>query len=187
MSRLRPPPVAPRRRIFLGCEGESEQSYAVLLQRLMEARPDPVHIDAVLLRAGDAAGVIEAALDALRRRTAKGAYAVRAVLLDSDTRTVAPTRISSAELEASKAKLHLIWQVPCHEALLLRHLEGHDTRQPQTSAHSWAELQRAWPEYRKALPARGLASRIDRTAVLRAAEMEAGLRAFLDMIGFGDA
>ena len=40
-----------RRRVFLGCQGESERSYATLLHKLVE-RTHGLHIDAVLLNRG---------------------------------------------------------------------------------------------------------------------------------------
>lgn len=52
MSRL-PVSLRPqRRRVFFGCEGESERSYGTLLNKLLDQiRPD-VHLDVVLLQPG---------------------------------------------------------------------------------------------------------------------------------------
>jgi hypothetical protein len=43
----------------------------------------------------------------------------------------------------------LIWQEPCHEAVLLRHVAGCDQLRPQTSAAAIAELRKCWPDYQK--------------------------------------
>jgi hypothetical protein len=40
----RPRIIRQRDRIFLGCEGESEQSYGVLLQKLAESHGASVHV-----------------------------------------------------------------------------------------------------------------------------------------------
>lgn len=176
--------------MFLGCEGQSEQGYGKRLEALLNEPRKRFHFDAVLLQpgAGDASVLIGVALDKMCREEEKyGAYDHRAILLDSDTRGVAPDRMLRAIAEARKKGVLLIWQEPCHEALLLRHLEGTQTKRPKTAGQADAALQRAWRGYSKPMHASGLKLRIDRAAVLRAAAVEAGLRDFLNMVGFGDA
>lgn len=46
--------VIRRRRLFVGCEGESEQGYVALLQRFADERGNAVQIDGkVITHAGD--------------------------------------------------------------------------------------------------------------------------------------
>jgi hypothetical protein len=179
--------IPQRRRIFLGCEGESERSYGALLARLVEKRRR-VHIDAVLLKpgGGDPLALIELAIRRVRERTLRnGAYTEMAVLLDADTRGISRERDSRAIDMADKEGLRLVWQEPCHEAFLLRHLQGCQMLRPMTSASAMDELRRRWPQYRKALPAMRLADRIDEDAVRRAAAVEGVLKDFLAEIDFG--
>lgn len=175
-----------RRRVFLGCEGESEQSYGKLLGQMTEYLRHPVHIDRVLLGAGGPLAMVETAV----KRKAKGkrdrvAYAACAVLLDADTQRQSPSNTAEAEALARRHGLRLVWQEPCHEAILLRHLPGCDMRRPPTTAQALADLRRAWPDYRKGLNADALGRMIDGAAVLRAAASDPGLQAFLADIGFG--
>jgi hypothetical protein len=179
--------VPQRRRVFLGCEGESEQSYGALLARLVEARHRQLFLDAVLLRpgGGDPLALVERAVREVQQRSdRRGGYVARAVLLDSDRRGAAPERDAQALALAARHALRLIWQEPCHEAFLLRHLEGHARARPPDARRALADLARHWPEYRKGLPAAGLASRVDEAGVLRAARVEAELAAFLAEIAF---
>ena len=182
------PFIAPRRRVFLGCEGESEQGYGKRLEALSNEPRKRFHFDTVLLQpgAGDASVLIRVALAKMCREEARyGAYDYRAILLDSDTRNVAPDRMLHAIAEAGQGGVLLIWQDPCHEALLLRHLEGNQTKRPRTTGQANSALLRVWRNYRKPMQASDLQPYIDRAAVFRAAAVEAGLRDFLDMIGFG--
>lgn len=189
MRRGARPIIKQRRRIFLGCEGESERSYGVRLHHLVELRHRRIHIDAVLLQpgGGDPLAIVQRALDQMRDRTRKrGAYRAKAVLLDSDKLGQKPDRDTQAFALAKQNGMLLILQDSCHEALILRHLEDCSALRPPSTKHAWDELTRRWPEYRKNMPALALAARIDRTAVLRAAAAEANLRAFLVMIEFGE-
>lgn len=180
--------IPQRRRIFLGCEGESERAYGVRLQQLVDEQHRTIYIDTVLLQpgGGDPLALVECAVVKSGQRSGqRGAYLAQAILLDRDRLGQAPDRDAQLSALAAKHRLKLIWQETCHEALLLRHLNDcHDLR-PQSSRIAFAELQRRWPDYQKNAPASVLASRIDRAAVLRAAAVEDGLRAFLDLIVFG--
>jgi hypothetical protein len=79
--------------------------------------------------------------------------------------------------------LSLIWQIPCHEGFLLRHLEGQETSHPASGDLALQALKRVWPEYSKAMPAIQLATRIDLVAVRRACTAEPTLASFLIQIG----
>ena len=96
MRRPRRPFIRPRRRVFLGCEGESERGYGALLRRLLEVHRQDVHLDVVLLRpgGGDPLALVELArrlIDESERKR-EAPYSLRAVLLDSDKRGHTPPR-----------------------------------------------------------------------------------------------
>ena len=82
-----------RRRVFVGCEGESEVGYAAFIRLLAEEARIPVHLDIRKCRGGDPLAIVEAALREHRARsTRRGVYAVRAILLDADRRGDDPDR-----------------------------------------------------------------------------------------------
>lgn len=188
MMRRRRLVIPQRRRVYLGCEGESERGYGARLGRLLENRRRDVHLHVDLLRPGG--GDPLALIDLARRRIAEGerksesSYMHRAVLMDSDLLGQTPARDAQMELTAQAADIQIIWQRPCHEALLLRHFEGCQQLRPATSAQALAELQHRWPEYVKGMPALRLADRIDHAALQRALDVEAELAAFLAKIGY---
>ncbi|MFP5266158.1 MAG: hypothetical protein ACLGQU_02235, partial [Acidobacteriota bacterium] len=78
--------------------------------------------------------MVELAVELSRRGEKKrGAFALKAVLLDRDKVGIAPERDKRLFSLAAENCLRLIWQDPTHEALLLRHLGGCDQLGPQTS------------------------------------------------------
>lgn len=179
--------ILQRRRLFIGCEGESEQSYVALLTRLAEALGLAVHLDAVLLQpgGGDPLAIVERAGLRVGEREAKRAepYEHRFVLLDDDKRGQAPQRDERIGGIAAQAQLHLVWQQPCHEALLLRHLNGCAALRPATTQAAGQQLVQRWPTYTKATPAARLAERLDHPALVRAADVEPDLAVLLAAIG----
>ena len=110
----------PRRlRVFFGCEGESERSYSAFLGQELQIRGCHVHLDAVLLRpAGDPLALVELARrHVVENERKRGRYAFHVVLLDADRIGQTPARDARIEPIATAARLRLIWQRPCHEAL----------------------------------------------------------------------
>lgn len=107
-----------------------------------------------------------------------------AVLMDADRLGQSPNRDAQIAAIAQAARIQIIWQRPCHEALLLRHLEGCQQLRPQTSAQALADLRQRWPEYVKGMPALRLADQIDHGAIERVLAVEAELAAFLAGIGY---
>ena len=178
--------IPQRRRLFVGCEGESEQGYVALLARFADQARLAVHLDAVLLQpgGGDPLALVErAAAHADERSERRGAYERRFVLLDRDKYGQAPDRDQRIAALADAAALNLIWQRPCFEALLLRHLEGCAQLRPPSTPLAEAQLRQRWADYEKALPASRLAARLDLAAVKRVAHVEPDLAALLTVIG----
>lgn len=185
MSRGRSPRFAPRRRVFLGCEGASELGYAAFLAHLARERRLPLHIDGVLLQpgAGDHCALVERAIDLLRENVRRdGPYEHRAILLDSDRLGRSPERDARARRLAEEARLLLIWQEPCYEALVLRHLDGCATLRPPTAGEALRLLRQRWGDYAKATPARRLVERLDEASLRRAVQVEPELARFLRLI-----
>jgi hypothetical protein len=178
--------IPPRRRFFLGCEGESEQSYGALLQILAdESLQLHVHLDLQLLGGGDPLAIVEAAVQKSRERARKrGRFVRRGVLLDSDRHGHAPERDNGIAPLAQAHGLLLIWQRPCHEALLLRHLPRCQTLRPSSSAAAEAALVRQWPEYQKPMPTIRLAEKLGLSEIQSAAQVEDELRGFLSLLRF---
>lgn len=179
--------IPQRRRLFVGCEGESEQAYVALLARLAVDARLAVHLDAVLLQpgGGDPLAIVERAAQRAEEREGRRGepYARRFVLLDDDKLGKAPQRDQRIAGVAAAAGLHLVWQKPCHEAVLLRHLEGCSQFQPPTTTVAGQQLVQRWANYEKAMPSARLAERLDHAAIVRVSAVEAELAAFLQDLG----
>lgn len=180
--------VKRRRRLFVGCEGESEQGYAALLQRFADDRAVAVHAEAkVISRAGDPLAIVERAIQlaAQGERGAKPTYSARFIMLDTDLIGQNPNRDAQISALVAKHKFSLLNQNCCFEAFLLRHISGHDNDQPPTAQIAFTRLQAVWPQYRKGLPAQDLCRRIALEDVQRAANspLNADFHSFLDALG----
>jgi hypothetical protein len=171
----------------LGCQGESERSYGTFLHQLVAERGD-LHIEAVLLQpgAGDPLATVERAYQIVSRKEREygSPYIVRAVLLDRDQYGLSPERDQGIQALVIAGKLTLIWQHPCHEGLLLRHIEGCGTLRPATAMDAMARLRARWADYEKALPSRYLLTKIGLSHLQNACLFEAELRAFLTAIRY---
>lgn len=188
MSR-RPPHIPQRVPIFVGCEGESEAAYIALLQALANDAGAHVHISIELLTpgAGDPLARVTRALAHLARlRGRRTAFAHAFVLMDSDQLALDPVRGERARRDAAAGGLTLIWQEPCHEALLLRHLPGRADRRPGNSGDALQALRRDWPEYAKPMTRRELQRRLDLVTVRQAGAAHPELASLLRVIGLLD-
>lgn len=179
--------ISQRRRIFLGCEGESERGYANFLGQHLRERYD-LHIalntEVLQPGGGDPMALIQLAAQKIARSERNhGLLEVKAVLLDSDKLGVDPARDRQMRELARQQNVRLILQEPCHEAFLLRHLKGCAQHRPPTSAIALEALRREWPEYQKAMAARAIADRIGDAGIWQAYEVERELREFLTDLG----
>lgn len=179
--------IPQRKRIYLGCEGTSEQSYGKRLNELADSSGLHLALDCDVLQpgGGDPLAIVQLAVKRIQMKIRKrGGFERCAVLLDRDTLSQNPDWEAQISALERKNKIFLIWQRPCHEGFLLRHLADQTTRTPQSSELAIQALKRVWPDYRKGMPATDLAARIDRSAIERAASVEPNLNAFLKGIGF---
>jgi len=188
MKRPRRPFILQRRRVFFGCEGDSERGYGGLIGRLLEEQRHDIHLDVALLKpgGGDPLALVERAIRHIREseRKRETPYAHRFLLLDSDTLGQNLNRDVQINPLAQGAGLRLIWQEPCHEALLLRHLEGCTALRPQTANQALAQLRQRWPDYVKGMPAVRLEAKIGHTEIGRVITVEPALAEFLAAIGY---
>jgi hypothetical protein len=178
--------IRQRTRIYLGCEGESEQSYGKRLNQIADEAGLNLHLDCDILQpgGGDPLMLVQLSISRIIERTQKrGSFAHRALILDKDKLSLNPAWTAQINALRTKHRLQVIWQDTCHEAFLLRHLADQANKRPQTTELALHSLKRIWPDYRKAMPAAELAARIDRAAVLRAAEVEVDFQEFLQLIG----
>lgn len=185
MSRRRAPYIEPRRPIYIGCEGASEVGYAGFLQDLIRDANLPVHLHVEELGpgTGDPLSRIEMAVLRLKLLQKKrGVPVERFALLDSDQAERDPQRAERARRLAADNEINILWQRPCFEAMLLRHLAGKTANRPPDTLRAVRALEREWPEYKKPMTRSNLARRLDQDAVLRAAGVEAELQALLRCI-----
>lgn len=176
--------IPQRKRIFVGCEGESERSYIALLQKLLGPRAG-YHLVGQVLNGGDPLALVESAEKALRRDETfgRGVFHAKFLMLDDDLRGRNPQRDRACIQLAERLALTLIWQSPCHEAVLLRHLQHCSHRRPPTSRASEVALQEEWPGYVKNFGSDRLADRVDIHALQRVSRHEPGLAVLLRLIG----
>jgi hypothetical protein len=164
----------------------SEVGYASLLQNLIRDANLPVHLHVEQLGpgAGDPLSRIEMAVSRIGRlQSTRGAPKERFALLDFDQAENDLQRAAQARTLASKNGITIVWQRPCFEAVLLRHMVGKAANRPPDTPGAIRALEKDWPEYRKPMSAADLARRIDRAGVLRAAGVEPDLQGLLRCIG----
>jgi hypothetical protein len=161
--------------------------YSRFLTDVLEDVRHDRHLDAVDLDGGDPLAIVEAARRKMaERERIRGDYFVRAVFLDSDKLGACPDRDRQIEPLAALVGITLVWEEPCFEALLLRHLPGFQASRPVNAIASKAALLVPWPTYVKPMPAYKLRSRIDINDVQRVRRVELVLDAFLRAVGFPD-
>ncbi|MGE3993716.1 RloB domain-containing protein [Pseudorhodoplanes sp.] len=176
-------PVIPQRTpIFLGGEGASEAGYGALIAKLARERGLHVHLDIHSLQpgAGDPHALVEKALKLIRQRErVRSAYKIKAIFLDVGS---ARKNVEATALARENGIDYLIWQEPDHEALLLRHMDNCQQRRPP-AGESMRALLREWPDYRKAMSAQELGTKITQAHIQLACGVEESLAAFLRRVG----
>ncbi len=178
--------IQPRTPVFLGCEGESEQSYGQFLNDIINERRLPYHIEVVNLSpgAGDPRSRLMRAQKEIQkhaRNRVKFRYA--ALLMDSDQIDGISGMRELLSAEAAICEIGIIWQTPCHEAFLLNHFDGFMSSAPPTSVLAERELRQVWPEYSKPMTRQQLRRRITFTNALRLSASHPTFAALLQNIG----
>ena len=174
-----------RRRFFLGCEGKSEQAYGQLLNKLARELQVPVYLDVKTLSpgAGSPLALVKRAVKKIKQaEKVRTSYSKRFILLDQDRAPADSQMAEDTEALAEANNIILIWQSPCHEAFLLRHLQGYLDKRPLNSDEAQKIILKAWPEYSKPMTRSRLSQRIGITEVKQAMATYPEFKAFLRAI-----
>lgn len=183
---MRRPTIPQRKPIYIGCEGASEVGYVSVLDDFVRAANLPLHliIQELAPGAGDPLARVELAVSRIKAISRTRIPPVeRFVLLDTDQAVAEPDRAERARRLAHENKINIIWQAPCFEAVLLRHLPGRTNHQPPDTARAQTAINREWPGYRKPMTRTQLATRIDLDALQRVAGVEPELASLFRCIG----
>ena len=182
----RRPTIEPKKPIYLGCEGDSEVAFGQVINDLLQSRNVPIflHTESLAPAAGDPLTRVQRAVQRIKELNRKrGRFYLKAILMDSDQVADVPQRAAQARKIATRENIGLIWQDPCHEAVLLRHMAGCSAHRPPTCTLAERALKAQWPAYNKPMARAQLAERINFDAIHQAATVEPELRAFLENIG----
>ena len=176
-----------RKRVFVGCEGESERGYAGFLWEIAEALGLALHFDTQICPGGDHLAIVQRAVHTMERRTQQhGPFWKKAIFLDGDRRGEKAVRTRQTDRIIAQSGLLPIWSKPCLEALILRHFPECEHLNPPTSSLAYQELLHHWPGYGKPPSRSELRAKFDFDHVQRAAGTNPDLLRFLKEIGFPD-
>ena len=173
--------VEPRRVIFIGVEGKSDQAFARFIGRCCEEAGLHLHLDVKPGSGGDSVAVVEEAARYLRH-SGKSNIPDRLVLLDRDRIKQDLQAGRDAQMVASRAKLEIIFQEPNLEGLLIRLHQGQENRKIAAD-NAMVEPRKVWPEYSKPPTADQLSQRFTLSDVQRAAQHDSGLQRLLTVLG----
>lgn len=121
----RGPSIPQRKRIYIGCEGRAEVEYARWLQDLVNESHKQFHLSTKDLHGGgNPIHMLEIALKDRARQQALSRFHASALLLDADTCSGASEIVADANRRAKKHGFIIVWQCPCGEGFLLRHVRG---------------------------------------------------------------
>jgi hypothetical protein len=172
--------------VFIGCEGQSEVGYCGWLRNLVRDRNLPFHLELADLGrgAGDPFARVDMAIERIARlERNRERFIGRYLFLDTDQLAADPDRANRARGRAQVCGLIIIWQNPTHEAFLLRHFPGRDTRQPPDKRSADTALARVWADYRKPCGAQDIERRLGLDDALRVAGHLPELADLLRLIG----
>lgn len=170
-----------RTRIYLGVEGEGEQSFIKFLQMLADQNGLYAHLDCQVLGGGGYQSMLKRALH-YRTRKSKAKFSVLLVDGDRDQRNDDGWTLDQLRREAIRETLQICVQNPNQEGLLLRMLPGNENLQPNvTMAHK--QLFKQWPRYEKPIDARMLSLKFKLDDVLRVARVDSDLNNLLSIVG----
>jgi hypothetical protein len=129
--------------------------------------------------AGSPVALLERAVDLINVfERDRSRFAIKAVILDFGS---AQQNAAAMRIAYENGIDHVIWQDPDHEAFLLRHLPGCQSKRPPKGA-SLTAIRQEWPEYNKGMSAQLLGQRINLDCLRAACGVENELRKFLRSI-----
>lgn len=172
-----------RRVISIGVEGKSDRAFAQFLQFCCDGEGLHLHLNVTRGSGGDCVSVVREATRRLKRHLDRRDVSHSLVLLDRDRYAQDVQAGRDAQVEASRAKLEIIFQAPNLEGLLLRLHQGNESREI-VAGNSMVELRKFWPDYSKSsLTSDQLNRRFTISDLRRAARYDEGLRRLLDVLG----
>ena len=178
--------IQQRKRIFIAGEGESEQSFVKWLQQLSNQLGLNIHLDCQTLEGG---GYKTMLVRTVRERKRKERYRAKysILLVDSDRaeRGDDGWTLSQLKQQASNQNIKVCVQCPNLEGILLRMLPKNERLQP-TGAKAHSQLCHAWHDYQKPADTRTLAAKFSLNDLLRVAQVDSELNAFLSLIGLSN-
>lgn len=172
-----------RKRIFVGCEGQSEISFTAWIALICDAESLSVHLDRRDLRGGDTLSLVEKAVKERKKGVAKGGqYRASAILLDADRLPADGRRADDAFQLAIKEGFEMIVLKPCLEGVLMRLHEPNVASQAATPADADHKLRRFWPDYVKPPNAQALKARFCLDDLARLAFRDDDIRRFCEIL-----
>ena len=181
MARRRP--VAQRKRIFVGTEGDGDRALAQWLEGLCDEQDLHLHLDVVVAGGGDTRWVVEYAVDQRRRHIkSRGPDIAALVFLDADRLARDQADGRDPETVEGRENLQLVYLRPNLEGLLLRLHPDCETQLPGAD-QAMRRLKRKWRAYDKPMPAGALRKRFSLDDLRRAAAHDPGLHDALILLG----
>ena len=108
-----------KRRIYVGCEGDSELIYIQWLRRLIQSEQHLVYLKADNLRGGGLGEMARRSVANFRRLNQDEHFSHRFLLLDRDRADLHGAEVAELKAVLPKHDEQVIWQNPCGQALLL--------------------------------------------------------------------
>ena len=176
------PTVKPRRPVFIGVEGKSEQAFVKFLQTLCDDNGRNLSLNCAKGNGGDTVTIVREAHRSLKKRRGRIQYKARLVLLDKDRVDADLQAGLNADAIASELGFEIIYQDPNLEGLLIRLHPGLEQKSVARGTEG-ERLRKLWPEYSKPPTAHQLIRQFGLDDLRRAAHYDRGLKRLLDIIG----
>jgi len=171
-----------RTHYFIPVEGEGEQSLIKWIQGLCDDHGLHVHLDSPSLGGGGYEPMLK---KTKRYRAQKERLKAKATILlvDSDRADQGDDgwSIDKLKQEAKKYQIDVCIQIPNLEGWLLRMIPGNEYLQLDNERLK-EQLKKDWPNYKKPVDKRTLASKFSHSDLLRAAEYDSELNKLLEII-----
>ena len=174
-------PIKPRRAIFFGVEGKSEQAFLRFLQHVCNENDRCINLTVFTGSGGDTVSVVQEAHRSLKRHSGRNHLSEKLVLLDRDRVETDRRAGRDAVAIASGLDFKIIFQDPNLEGLLVRLHQGFEHRTITRNTVK-GHLRNLWPEYDKPPKAAQMIRRFDLANLQRAAKYDNQLRQLLDVL-----
>jgi len=174
--------VKPRRPVFVGVEGKSEQAFVKFLQHLCDEHGRHLSLICAKGSGGDTVTIVREAHRSWKRRRGRIQFKDRLVLLDQDRVDTDLQAGLIAEAMASELGFEVIYQTPNLEGLLIRLHPGFEQKSVARGTEG-ERLRKLWRQYSKPPTAHQLIRQFGLDDLRRAAQYDEELKRLLDVIG----